>query len=463
MSEKPNILFIMTDDQAKWTLGAEGHPNAFTPELDKLASEGARFDNFFANAAVCSPSRATQISGRYASEAGIDPHGDVTHIRSDADYGLKTGITTWPQVLQDGGYTTVLVGKWHLGRAKEEYSPLARGYDRFSGWMQNGNYSRDPFILVEGEEKTFEGEYTSDVTADLAMDYMKELKDETWAMSLHFWAPHANHGVPDNFELPYNDRTWLPLKDEDLAPWRAMDLTVPNPEFPNLDIERIDRMAREYHASVHSVDRNIGRIMRFLEETGLDKNTVVIFTSDQGYNMAHHGLWHKGNGWWITKDKKDPEGIYTDRTRENLFDSSIRTPGIIRWPGVIEPKTVVSEDVSFVDWFPTILEMTGITAPEGTPLRGRSFVPLLRGEKMERENTVFSQHRTLRSCRCGGWKLILDFGELKRHELYNVREDPFEKQNLIHLTENPLIKPIAESLDCRIRRTMEEINDPLLK
>lgn len=460
MPDRPNILFILTDDQAPWTLAAEGHPNAFTPELDRLAAQGARFDNLFANASVCSPSRAALITGRYPTETGIAPDGNVYVIQKPTDPGLTPGLATWPQVLQQARYRTVLVGKWHIGHGRESDGPLAHGYGHFAGWLQNGRVSRDPTLQVDGQPKTFAGEFTSDVLADLAMDYMRKSRPQPFAVSVHFWAPHANHDVPADFTLPYQDRTWLPLKEEDLEPWRDMDLVIPNPEFPNLDLPRVRRMMREYYASVHSVDRNVGRIMRFLAEEGLAGNTIVIFTSDQGYNMAHHGLWHKGNGWWITTDRKDPAGVYP-HTRSNLFDNSIRTPGIVRWPGAVRPGTRVPELVSFVDWFPTLLDMAGLNVPDGLSLRGKSCLPLLRREPAEPPEGVFAQHCSLRSWRSPEWKLVRDFRNSGRDELYHVREDPFEKTNLIG-EDNPMINAVRADLDKRLRQTMAAIRDPML-
>ncbi len=149
---RPNLLFIMTDDQGPWTLSVEGHPNAFTPELDKLAAQGALLKNAFAVAAVCSPSRGALITSRYPSETGVEDW-----IPKDSPIGLDPALTTWPQVLRDAGYQTALVGKWHLGHRTEEFLPKHRGYARFSGYPVGGKRSKDPRIQVEGAWKSFEG------------------------------------------------------------------------------------------------------------------------------------------------------------------------------------------------------------------------------------------------------------------------------------------------------------------
>ncbi len=258
------------------------------------------------------------------------------------------------------------------------------------------------------------------------MGYVREFREGPFAVSLHFWAPHANQDVPDGFQLPYDDRTWLPLKAEDLKRWETLDLTIPKPGFPDLDAARVRRTMREYYASVRNVDRNVGRIMRLLDELGLAENTVVVFTSDHGYNMGHHGIWHKGNGWWITKDRRDPAGIYPGTDRPNLYDNSIRVPAIVRWPQRIEPGTVVAETITELDWFPTILAMTGVPKPQGLLLRGRNSLPLLEGEHPTWDNDLFAQHRTLRTYRTRQWKLVRDFGPDRRDELYHLADDPAE-------------------------------------
>ncbi len=460
-SRRPNIVFIMADDQAAWTIGAAGYPNTFTPELDKLAGQGVLMRNTFAAAAVCSPARAGVITSRYSSEVGIE------NFLGEGAPGIPADVVTWPQVLRDAGYRTAMVGKWHIGDADDSYLPPAKGYEFFSGWPLGGKTSRDPRICVEGQWKEFKGEYTSDVLADMAMGYIERFKDEPFAVSLHFWAPHANQGVPDDFKLPYDDRTWLPLKDEDLAPWRQMDLTLPEPNFPNLDVPRVERMMREYYASVRSNDRNVGRILAKLDELGLAENTIVIYTSDHGYMIGHHGLWHKGNAWWITTDGKDPAGIYTDLmfdrplvVRNNLYDCSIRVPGIIRWPAKLKAGTVTTETFTHLDWFPTLLAMAGVDVPKDATLRGKNYLPVLEGRAGDWDNDLMAQHLRLRCYRTTQWKLVRDFTRLGRDELYRYADDPDERHNIIN-SDDPQVVAARKELDGKLRAQMKEINDPL--
>jgi len=450
----PNIIFIVTDDQGDWTLSIHDTPNSFTPELDKLAEEGALLKNAFATSAVCSPARASLITGRYPSETNI-----MDYIPVDSDIGMDTTLVTWPEVLQDQGYQTALIGKWHLGK-NSDYLPNQRGYNIFEGFPVGGFKSKSPDVWSEGEWKTFKEEYTPDVLTDITLKHIQNFQQENkpFAISLHYWAPHANTQFPEGFQPPYDDRSWLPLKEEDLSYWLDKDPILPEPNFPNLDITRVSRMTKEYHASVHSVDRNIGRIMTALDQLGLTENTIVIFTSDHGYMMGHHGLWHKGNGRWLTNNEEDPEGIYGS-DRPNLFDISLKVPTIVRWPDKINSGTVIRETISFLDWYPTILSMTGVEKPENVILRGTNALPLLMGEEIEEwDNDIFAQYKTLRTYRTPEWKLVRDFSDEGKDEFYNLVMDPNEQNNLIHATDQALQNK-RDDLEKKMMDVMNTIND----
>lgn len=459
--KRPNILFIMTDDQGAWSLGSSGNPQAHTPNLDRLANEGARMENAFAVAAVSSPARAGVLTGRYASEMGI-----FTYLPKHT-HGLPEGVATWPELLRKAGYRTALVGKWHLGDAGPEDLPTAKGYEFFSGWPVGGNWSRDPVIQVEGKPVDFKGQYTSDALTDLAIGYIERFKDQPFAISLHFWAPHANQGVPPGFTLPYDDRTWLPLPEQDLSQWQNKDLTLPEPDFPKLDKARTLRMLREYHASVQGVDRNVGRILDKLKELGLDDNTIVVFTADQGFMVGQHGLWHKGNAWWLTTDGKDPAGLYGDLmedrpmvVRDNLYDNVLRVPALVRWPAGIKAGGHPQETFTHLDWFPTLMAMTHVEIPQGTVLRGQNFLPALQGDGDGIEPGVMAQHQKLRAWRTPQYKLVRDFSRLNRDEFYDLQKDPKEQANLAN-SQDPAVREHLRQTDAALRAHMKEINDPL--
>jgi uncharacterized sulfatase len=457
--EKPNILFILTDDQGSWTLSSQSFPNAHTPNLDKLAAEGVVMRNAFSASAVCSASRAALISGRYPSEAGV-----MGVVSTGSNNGIDTSLVLWPEILQDAGYQTALVGKWHLGHTNEYHFPEQNGYHFFSGFLHGAGVSKDPTVRIEGEDTVFKGEYTSDVLTDLAMDYIRRFGDNPWVLSLHYWAPHANTRFPEGFRPAARGRSWLPMKEEDLAYWKDMDLVLPDPDFPNLDIDMTKRMMREYYASVHSVDRNVGRILELLEELDLDQNTIVIFASDHGYMMGHHGLWHKGNGRWLTVDNKDPDGKYSG-SRPNLFDLSMRVPIIVRWPGMVEPGSEIEKTVTYMDIYPTLLEMTGTRQPDDLLLRGKSFVPLLKGLDVAWDNTFYAQmsltNTKIRCIQTPEWKYVYEFADTTKNELYHLSEDPGECKNLIHSTEPTYIEK-SEKLHRMLYQRLKEINDPVM-
>jgi len=455
----PNIIFIVADDMGPWTLSVNNDPNTHTPELDKLANSGAVFRNCFASGAVCSPARASLITGRYPSETGITdyiPEGDSS--------GVNLSLKMFSEVFQSAGYSTVMVGKWHLGEHNLKYLPVQRGYDYFTGFPHGGMQSMSPRIQVEGKWETAYGAYTPDLLTNYAVNYVKTLNPtktgKPLLLSLHYWAPHANTDFPEGMEPVYEGRSWLPMQDMDLERWKDYKIALPEPDFPNLDIPLTVRMAREYYSSVHSVDRNVGRLMKVLNELNLEENTIVIFTSDHGYNMGHNGLWHKGNGRWLTKDRIDPSGIY-GTSRPNLYDNSIRVPCIIKWPGEISRNINIDETVSFPDFFPTLLEMAGIEKPDGILWRGESILPLLRNEEIEWDNDLYAEYIDLRTYRTDEWKIVLDFSEKQLHEFYYLKDDPKEHNNLFN-SEEPMVLSNRKIMKEKLMKKMKEIDDPLL-
>jgi uncharacterized sulfatase len=447
---RPNILFIMTDDQGPWAWGGGGHPNARTPHLDRLRAEGVHLANYLVTTPVCSPARASMLTSRYGTEVGITdflPEGD------EAVKGLDPALPAWPRALRDAGYRTAHIGKWHVG-ARDESHPRAFGYDYFAGWRHGAMVSKDPEVEFEDGTRVVPG-YTSDIITDVALDYIAKEDARPFLLSLHYWAPHAN--ANKNAE---GDRTWMPLHDDDWDLFKDLKPTLPEPRHPDLDVARAERMTREYLASVHSVDRNLGRILAVLDAQGLRENTLVIFTSDHGYNLAHHGIWHKGNGWWLLKDARS--------TRTNLWETSVRAPAILRWPAGITAGTTVTRTTSNLDWFPSLLALAGVPLPEGALVRGQNFAPLLRGESPpwnddfliqydQRENSEGAGN--LRAFRTPKWKLVRDFRHTGRDELYHLATDPDELDNLIQ-SEDPAIQSQLTALEESLRTSMKAIGDP---
>jgi len=446
---RPNILFICTDDQAWWTLHCAGNAEASTPHVDRLRRQGAYFSNAFVAAPVCSPSRATTFSGRYGTEVGI------TDVLSEKDpNGLPLDTVIWPKVLADAGYYTGLIGKWHVG-ADDRHYPTHFGFRYFAGFRTGAGTSIDPDVESDFKIKRIPG-YTAEILTDLAIRFLRDRRGEPFSLNVHYWEPHMNQRQ----HTPDGDRTWLPVPDDIWKHFESLNPNIPNPDFPNLDIARVKRMTREYLASVASVDRSVGRLLDALDELGIADNTIVIYTGDNGFNIGHNGIWHKGNGWWITTTNRDAN-------RPNLYDNSIHVPCLIRWPGVTRPGALIRQTVSTVDWYPTILGMTGLQRPAHIALRGHDFTPLLRGRKVPWDNDLYAEYSTrkygkadLRMYRTPQWKLIRDFLNPGKDELYHLAKDPAETTNLAGSNSGEAGKMRTE-LESRLLAVMRRIGDPL--
>ena len=469
----PNFIFVYTDDQGPWAWGLDD-PDARTPNMDLIASQGARLTNSFTTTPVCSPSRASLMTSRYGSELGIT---DYIPGASEPNVGLSSEVITWPEMLSQAGYATGLVGKWHLGTA-DRFHPTRQGYDYFAGFRTGGKTSLNPTVELEGKQQIIQG-WTPDVLTNLAIDFIRSHQAAPFLLSLHFWAPHAN----TTERSPDNDRTWLPLSDADWTHFSALDPTLPEPDYPFLDIPRTKRMRREYLASVAAVDRNLGRLLQLLDDLNLSENTVLMFSSDNGFNMGHHGIWRKGNGRWRLLEGVQPTGsnpwdLNPDNsprpydngkgsyTRVNLWDNSLKVPTAVRWPKVIKPGTIIKQTISNLDWYPTILAMAGVNLPSGETIRGHNFLPLLKGTTPDWDNNFFAQYLMdhakiragLRCWRTPEWKLIRDFLRSGVDELYNLKDDPEEKFNLIG-SQDPNVRRIRHQLNRELRDKMREIGD----
>lgn len=438
-ARRPNILFIVTDDQAEWTLGSYGNADARTPHLDRLAREGVRFTNAFTPSPVCSPSRATLLSGRYGTEVGITDW--LNPEENEAGMGLPPELTTWAEALQRAGYRTGLVGKWHLG-SKPQFHPTRQGYEFFLGFLGGGNQPMNPQLWVGDEQRVFPGP-EPDVMTDAALAFLREADPRPFALSLHFRAPHTPYG---------------PVPEVDMAPFR--DAAVAIPVFRGLDQAQVRQWTREYYASVHSIDRNIVRVLDALQQSGLDRSTVVIFTSDHGYNIGHHGLHTKGNGTWVAGGVNGP-------TMPNMFDTSLKPPFIVRGPGVKGDGRQVAEMITFEDVYPTLLSLAGVPMPADAPKHGRDLTPLLRGEPVSNwRDAVYGQYDIhhyaiahLRMIRETGWKLVRSYGTTTKDQLFDLTSDPGELKNLWNVPEH---RERRQAMERRLREWMRSYDDPLL-
>lgn len=454
-SETPNILFIYTDDQAPWAIGSSGNKQAITPNLDKLASQGMSFPNAYTTTPVCSPSRAGLLTSQYGYELGIDDWINTTYkslTRMEPELGLDPTVETWPKILQSAGYHTGLIGKWHLGYL-DKHHPTHFGYDEFTGFIAGGTKTANPKIEKQGKERQMQG-LTADILTQEAISFLHNNQDKKFALSLHYRAPHTK---------------WLPVSPEDEAPYKDMDMQLPHPDYPNLNVKKAKRFMAEYLSSVRSIDRNVGALLEQLEKLGLSQNTVVIFTSDHGYNMGHNGIWHKGNGHWIlnknaTGTKNIPAG-----QRPNMYNNSIKVPAIVRWPNVIEANSTNATSLSNLDWFPTLVEIAKGTISENKILRGQTVLPALLNQSNTLTSDYYAAYSTLhqsvtqmRMYSDGKFKLVKDYKNRGRDEFYNLQNDPEETHNLIATT-NPKLQQKINAFDDIIFKKILATDDPVLE
>lgn len=444
LAGQPNIVFLYADDQAAWTVGATGNRQARTPSIDRLYKEGVALTNAFTTTPVCSPSRAGLMTAQYGTTLGIT---DYLNAASEPEKGLDPRLPTWPKLLQAAGYRTKFVGKWHLG-ALDRYLPSNFGYDSFYGFRTGASVSKDPAVESDGTSRVVRG-FTPDILTDEAIRFVRASAGQgPFLVSLHFWAPHANTGN----RTPDGDRTWLPLSPADWNPFRDLRVALPEPDYPDLDAPRARRMMAEYLGAVASLDRNVGRLLEVLDELGQADDTIVAFTSDHGFNMGHHGIWHKGNGRWLLASSRG--------FRSNLYDTSIRVPAVVRWPARLPAGETVASVVLNLDWFATLLDMAGIAIPQSARVHGTSFLPLLEGRKLPWRDSFYGEYSQVhqetvdqRMWRTPQWKLIRD-SRPGMDELYNLLEDPGERRNLIRLQGSALRSTVAR-LDAALRVGMQ--------
>ncbi|HYT88263.1 MAG TPA: sulfatase-like hydrolase/transferase [Gemmataceae bacterium] len=434
-----NIISICTDDQGRWAVGAYGNKEVRTPNMDRIAREGVKFLNAFVSTPVCSPSRASFMTGRYGTQLKITDW--INPAEAQSGVGLPADAMTWAEVLQRQGYVTALIGKWHLGMLPR-YHPTVRGFNHFFGFLGGGNTPMDPTLEERGKDKKFKGPLP-DILTDNAMEFIKANRDRPFALCLHFRAPH----------LPYG-----PVPPEDSAPFKDLDPTIPN--VAGIDVKQVKKWTRDYYASIHSVDRNLGRLLALLDELGLTQNTIILFTSDHGYMIGHHGLHTKGNANWIA-------GGVTGPKRPNMFDLSLKVPLLIRWPGVVKPGTEIKEMVSNIDTFASVLGMLKVSPPGKYKQEGMDFSPLLRGEKMPWRDAVFSQYDLhngglayMRSIQTARWHLVRHHFTNGLDELYDLEQDPGELRNLYN---NPMHRQVREQLQERLTAWQRSLDDPILR
>ena len=417
--DKPNIVVILTDDQGVWAMGCSGNPEIRTPNLDRLAATGLRFENFFCVSPVCSPARASLFTGRIPSQHGVHDWIQAGNSKEDAIDYLE-GQPLYTDLLAANGYRCGFSGKWHLGDSAKVRNGFSHWYAHESG---GGPYYHAP--MYRNGELVREPGYVTDLITDDALAYLDESArgDGPFYLSVHYTAPHSpwidNHpkDIVDSYDTcPFASCPALPEH-----PW-----TLRN-SVPGGVRENRRGNLKGYFAAVTAMDANAGRILDKIEALGMRENTLVFFTSDNGYNCGHHGVWGKGNGTFPL----------------NMYDSSVKVPTIISHPGSIPEGAVCDALLSHYDFMPTLLEYAGIENPGASVLPGKSFLPILpgggflpssrrRGQRMkERENVVvYDEYGPVRMIRTREWKYVHRY-PYGPNELYDMKDDPGEETNLI--------------------------------
>ena len=401
---RPNIVFILSDDQGPWAAGCYGNDEICTPAIDHLAATGMRFDNFFVATPVCSPSRATYLTGRISSQHGIHDWIREGNVGEGAAVYLE-GEVAYTDILAEYGWTCGLSGKWHLG-----HSQLAQ--HGFSHWyahqLGGGSYNDAP--MIRDGERVMEPSYVTTAITDDALDFIDRHAAVPFYLSVHYTAPHSPWtGHPQDIMSFYEDCAFASCLQEQIHPW-AVGHHLSENCLGNRE------MLKGYFAAVTAMDRDIGRILDKLVEQGLRENTLVIFASDNGFSCGQHGFWGKGNGTYPP----------------NMFENSIKVPFVISHPGSIPAGGAQKTMVSVYDFMPTLLDYLELPLPEGVDLPGQSVLPLWRGEDGagRDEVVIYDEYGSTRMVRTEAWKYIHRYPD-GPHELYDLANDPDERANLV--------------------------------
>jgi choline-sulfatase len=416
--DRPNIIFILSDDQGPWAMGCAGNGEIQTPHLDALAASGLRADNFFCSSPVCSPARASLLTGMIPSQHGVHDWlaaGNTTSGHEPARNGelieyLK-GTPGYTDLLAAAGYECGISGKWHLG---DSHHPQ-KGFGFWKVHAKGGGPYYDA-PMVAGSDVARQPGYVTDVITDNAIAWLEDTKNSAnpFYLSVHYTAPHSpwsreNHPA-DLYDEYFNHCAFASVPDGLFAPdwvkYKSIPVNDPKARRENLS---------GYFAAVTAMDRNIGRLVAWLKTNSLLEETIVIFTSDNGMNMGHHGVYGKGNATFPM----------------NMFEESVKVPFIVSHSGSITPGSLSSRLLSQYDFMPTLLEYAEIENPNDEALPGRSFASVLRNAPTSTSDqvVVFDEYGPVRMVRTDRWKYVHRYA-YGPNELYNIGEDPLETHDL---------------------------------
>jgi arylsulfatase A-like enzyme len=457
---RANIIFIMSDDHASHAMSCYGSKINQTPQIDRIANEGMRFDNCFCTNSICTPSRAVILTGTY------NHINNVTTLDTPMDNRLQT----YPKLLKQAGYQTAIVGKWHLGQgAKHEPT----GFDFWRVLPGQGDY-HDPTFIDKDGRRIYKG-YVTDLITDFALDWL-ETRDSKrpFCLMVHQKAPHRhwepdekhahlyeniNIPEPETFHDDYSNRASAAEAatmriDRDLNP---DDLKQPVPQGLTKAEEKswkYQRYIKDYLRVVASIDDNVGRILNYLDNTGLVEDTLIIYTSDQGFFLGDHG-------WY---DKRF------------MYEESLRMPFIVRYPREIEPGTVNQEMILNLDFAPLFLDIAGLERP--AEFQGQSFRSMWQGEvsagwrkSMYYRYWMHKSHHNVYAhygIRTFDYKLIYYYADAlgqagtvdesyePEWELFDLHKDPYELHSVYH---DPAYADIIRILTNELHQIQAEVGD----
>ncbi len=410
MTQLPNVLLILADDHGYGDISAHNGPSIQTPNIDRIAEQGTRFTRFYANSSVCSPSRASLMTGRYPDRAGV-PGVIRTHPENSWGY-LRQDAVTLPSALKQKDYRTALIGKWHLGLEPENH-PCKRGFDHFHGFlgdMMDDYYTHrrhDINYMQHGFDTIDPRGHATDLFTEWSMDFIRAQAQsfEPFFLYLAYNAPHTPIQPPDEWIARVQER------EPDISPQRA-----------------------KYIALVEHMDAGIGRVLDTLEDTDQLSNTLVIYTSDNGGAVnvgAHNGPLRGQKG--------------------QMYEGGIRVPTCAMWPGYIQNGYVTDQVALLMDLFPTICEVAGASIPEG--IEGRSIWQRLQGEQQD-----FSERILYWLRREGGQQFLGQCQHaIRRGDTKLLHNSPFEPLELYNLSNDPLETTDNAQTESALFREMRQL------
>ena len=449
-SKRPNVLFILTDDQRWDAIGLAGHKHLKTPNMDRLGKEGVYFKNAFCTTSLCSPSRASILSGLYAHKHGV--------VNNFTEY--PAALKSFPMVLQSEGYDTAYFGKWHMGENNDEPRP---GFNWFVTHKGQGKYFDTEFCINGTKREVLSGYYTTVVT-DMAEEWLKRPRDgKPWCLMIGHKAPHSFYFPEEKYKQSFDSvrvaypETAFMLEDkpawikERLYTWHGIygPLFEWRKKFPDDSPEAVrdfEAMTRAYWSTILSVDDSMGRLYELLKQRGELDNTIIVFMSDNGLLNGEH----------VMVDKR------------TAHEPSIRVVKVVRFPGLtpVNAPKVIEQQVLTVDVAPSILELCG--APALPDIHGKSWVKLVQsGDSSWRKSLLYHYNYekqfpytpNVRSVRTETWKYTRSphgDGGPDRHpaELYNIEFDPEERHNL---AANPKYESVVKEMQRELGEAMKRV------